>query len=867
MTRAALLACARVAWRQARRAPGRSALVIAMIALPIAALTIGATLIRTSVPMLEEHVAGEMGSAELKVSPPVEVDPRAIEAVLPRGSRVVEIKQWNKTLVIDGTLYWASAWEPSIPIDQPPIPGLYELMEGRAPTRPGEAAVDPRVLEIFEVRIGENLTIGDLSVRVVGVAARPLQMWDPLIVTAPGTLEPTGSGDELFVNHLLVDLPDGASLDAAAAAIVRHIRDNAQDPEIATGIERGLEEGSEMVVTREQIGANFYINDAPRLTGVSFAGTVLALFATGLIAAAAFAVGIRRQLRTLGLIGATGAAPTHLRAVVLLGGTSLGLVGAGIGAAIGIAGAYALTPHLHRFTHSLPGAVMLHPPTIIGAIVLGVLAATAAAARPARLAARISTLDALAARMPPPRPTGRLARSGLIAVAVGALPTGASFRQGASPALLVTGLVLMLGGFLVAVPWLLTVAGRFAPALPTATRLAFRDTARHGRRTGTAIAAAALALTLPVGVAALTLSEEAYQRQNRWMGEDHLLVRRHIDVAKGKAFPPPDGLLAHLRHALPGAIVTTPRVAVTDPERYPVPGAAEPVPYAAYVEGAMITVHEPGGAASSYREGGQLFVGGPDLLRALHADDGIPALEAGKVVTIGSGTSDDGVVHLVLPSDQPQPPRIRLPAVEAGDIRYYMTDVVPRYVISEEGAARFGLLPGSPEWDEGAALVAARAPLTEEQITAVKDVTAQYPGVYVQTLEDFLPRHGPLRAAAIGGAALIALAIVAVTIALVGAEARRDQAILVAVGAGPRARRRIAAARAGLVALLAGVIAVPAGFTPIAVIQWSRPESLPIVVPWATMALVALAVPAVAALFGGLTSRAPRSRTMLQPIA
>ncbi|MGH2728305.1 MAG: ABC transporter permease, partial [Actinomycetota bacterium] len=358
MKRSAMRACARIAWRQAKRAPGRSALIVAMIALPIAALTLVATLIRTSVPTVEEHVAAEMGSAELIVHPLTSgnVDTAAMGSVLPRGSRLVVVRQWNQTEVVNGSLVYASVDETSIPIDQPPVPGLYVLMDGRAPASSGEAAVDPRILDVYRVRVGDDVSIGGRTFHIVGVAARPSQMWEPYVVVGPGTLPPVRADapEGVFVNSVLVDLPQGADVAAAKTALGKYVAGTAVQAR-GSDASQPEEVGSEVIATREDSAATL-INDAPKLTGVSFAGTMLALFATGLIAAAAFAVGIRRQLRMLGLVGATGGEPAHVRAVVLMGGTVLGIVGAGIGVAVGIAGAFAVTPHLPRFTHALPGA-------------------------------------------------------------------------------------------------------------------------------------------------------------------------------------------------------------------------------------------------------------------------------------------------------------------------------------------------------------------------------------------------------------------------------------------------------------------------------------------------------------------------------
>jgi putative ABC transport system permease protein len=164
---------------------------------------------------------------------------------------------------------------------------------------------------------------------------------------------------------------------------------------------------------------------------------------------------------------------------------------------------------------------------LIGAVALGTAAATAAAFGPARSAARLSTVQALEGRTPPPRAPGRLAAAGLAAVGGGAaLTASATIADGRT--ILTIGLIAMLGGFLVAIPLLVTWVGRLARFLPTAPRLAARALARHARRTGAALAAATLALTLPVAVSAVTLSDEALEQRITFMGPDHLVLSTFV---------------------------------------------------------------------------------------------------------------------------------------------------------------------------------------------------------------------------------------------------------------------------------------------------------------------------------------------------
>jgi len=74
----------------------------------------------------------------------------------------------------------------------------------------------------------------------------------------------------------------------------------------------------------------------------------LALAVLGIVIAAAFAVGARRQLRTLGILASNGASPAALRVVVLWQGAWSGLLGSAAGLALGALALVALWPHHDR---------------------------------------------------------------------------------------------------------------------------------------------------------------------------------------------------------------------------------------------------------------------------------------------------------------------------------------------------------------------------------------------------------------------------------------------------------------------------------------------------------------------------------------
>jgi uncharacterized membrane protein len=88
---------------------------------------------------------------------------------------------------------------------------------------------------------------------------------------------------------------------------------------------------------------------------------------------------------------------------------------------------------------------------------------------------------------------------------------------------------------------------------------------------------------------------------------------------------------------------------------------------------------------------------------------------------------------------------------------------------------------------------------------------------------------------------VLALGVAAIAVALGEAESRADQRTLLAVGANPGIRRRIAASRAGVLGLLAGVLAVPAGLIPAWGLLASRDVAL--VVPVAEIVGAVLILP------------------------
>lgn len=623
-----------------------------------------------------------------------------------------------------------------------------------------------------------------------------------------------------MISDVLIDLPRGTS---------------------TASLKKALKGNGGSATTRRELGG-FVVSDAAVWDAVSLVGGALALFGTGLIAAAAFVVGARRQLRELGMVGAIGGEPRHVRAVVWLGGTTLGLVGGVLGSALGVGLAYAVRPFLDELVGRVVGPVDVNALVLIGAVVMGPVAATLAAFAPARAAGKLSVMAALAGRTPPPRPPGRIAGLGFLIVVLGGAVTAWSTisDQNAS---LAAGLIAMLVGVLFAIPLLVSVVGRLATRLPTAGRLAAREAARHGRRTGAAVAAAVIALAIPVAVSTYSLGEETYERRSPRLGDDHLLIGSLNDLTSAET----DAVVADVREAFPEALVVPLKKAVFPPSR-----GSRGEPWDVLAEGAVEEI-SPGSISW------ELFVADADLLRAIHAEGATEALAQGQALTLGGFQPDEGFVRIHLPPAQGRE-RVRKLAAVAVDSPSYFNESIPKIVISSAVAKREGLREEASQH-----LLTASAPLSSDDIQRARDIVAEHQGFFVNSADDYLAEYALARTAATAVSLPLALSVLAVAVALVASESRRSHQILVAVGAGPVTHRKVVAATSGLLALITAILAVPAGLLPTVVVQVASQAGRPVVVPWVTIAIVVLITPVVSGAVAGVVSRSPRIGSLLNP--
>jgi putative ABC transport system permease protein len=242
---------------------------------------------------------------------------------------------------------------------------------------------------------------------------------------------------------------------------------------------------------------------------------------------------------------------------------------------------------------------------------------------------------------------------------------------------------------------------------------------------------------------------------------------------------------------------------------------------------------------------GHPYVATPELLQQLGIDPSSidPSTElltsrADKVVLLDMTAR---------PDDQPSPTGKRQPSTSttpAQRVDLPKHSSAPSSLITETAMREHGWVPWQTGW-----LVESPKALTAAQITAARHAAAAVGmTVEVRSNQDSL---ATLRSVSTAVGALLALAIVAMTIGLLRGESAADLRTLTATGAAASTRRALTASTAGAMALLGVVLSIAGAY--IALVAGYHAEldklaPLPIV----DLLLLAIGLPAVASAGGWL---------------
>ncbi|MFI9270493.1 FtsX-like permease family protein [Kitasatospora sp. NPDC052896] len=909
----------RIARRDALRAKGRSALVLAMVALPVLGVAGADVVYRSSVLTPAERADRLMGRADALVqlqSPgsivlqapdpgdgtdqrqptagqqptpeqrrSLATDPATLAGqLLPAGSVLTPVEGYNAMGLassVDGLLRTETG---EADLGNPVWRGKLDIVQGRAPTADHEVAVTRQFLDQSKLEIGGSTTLRGLDNRpftITGVVEDPNQLKTVGLVARPGQLAALDEQNQSGPNSWLVQLPTGATVDWAKVQEFNEYgftvasRSVLLDPPPRSAVPYYSQDDSQ---------GGDYLNRTHVVIMATVAG--MALLEIVLLAGPAFAVGARRSRRQLGLLAAGGGDRGQIRAVVLGGGVVLGLAGAVVGVVLAVVLVVVTRPWTEEYAGRRFGHLGLQPLDLIGIAGLGLVTGLLAAVVPAVQAARQDVVAALTGRGGVKPPSRKLAALGLLMLAGGAALAlyGATGGLGSRSTVVLGGSMIAELGMVACTPMVVGLFGRLGRWLPLGPRLALRDSVRHRGRTAPAVAAVMAAVAGSVAVGIYSASSQQEQR------EEYTPSAPRGAVTLTAAYSPGHGpsLLPAERDAVAQSIAdlgtradigmvryhgdcrtdgSCGDVSVLAPvdRRCPLDGLAGPSP----------TDRER--YASDPRCGrnysgwfGALVSGGPEVLHnlfALHDDAVEKAAAQGKVVVFDPDLVENGKVVLRL--SEPYPPNT---SSSDGPPPHHDVTVDAVAVKVDNPAAQAYLTPqtvsvlGLTSTDQGSVWLPATTPSGSAEQRANAAVSKATGSIYSFRIErGFQPQSGLIMLGLTGFAALVALGAAGIATGLASADSQQDLTTLAAVGAAPGIRRTLSGFQCGVIAAMGAVLGTVCGIVPAVALRkvegmgngfpGSPPAHVVIAVPWSDLAVTLLAVPLLAVLLAALLTR------------
>lgn len=799
----------RIARREAVRNRGRSALIVAMIALPILGLTAADVVLRTSALDRTEVAGRALGTADLGVTrvsdgPITQTpatfleyqtggadapsDPAVDAGLLPVGSQVSPLASGELTVQTQaGQRYvYATTLDSASPLTA----GILTVLSGRLAGTPDEVAISPGLADAIDV--GGQLTLagGGATYTVVGIAVDPDRTRGDELFAQPGAVafEPVDYVDPNMYT-LLVGLP--GDLDALLVGAALN--------------EQGIV-AQQRAWLLDPPPAAQNPGDLALMVGLATVVVGLALLQVVLLAGAAFAVGARRQRRALGLLAAAGATGRDVARTILAAGLVLGLVAAVIGVLAGMALAVPLRSAVEGWQGTLYGDWQLHWLEIAAVAALGVVTGLLAALVPARAAARQDPLRALLERPDPPRSGRRLTTFGLAVSTAGlAVTLVGTTRDEPSYLLILAGAVFVELGFVVCAPTLVSVAGRLAAPLPVPLRMALRDASRHRTRSGPAVAAVMAALAGCVAVSIFFVSQDAdAERAYTPRSLPGQVTLDYFDPSDPLATLPRDTLAA-VKAALPtrdiAALQAVGARCATDDcgafllfqqfQRSPTANVVEPLATVGGVDVLRAVLGRVDADAERALADGVLILFDPSYIR-----DGLASVETLTYDGAGTQTSEGSreVAALAVPTPATLANSIALMSAERAAELDLVAESAPRYLVDTT-----------------------RMP-TDDELDRLTQLSSNGENFSFAVETGYESPAGPALLALLGASVVVVLGATAISTGLAAADGRSDLATLAAVGASPRTRRLLATSQAAVIAFLGALLGAVAGFVPAAAI-------------------------------------------------
>lgn len=897
----------RVGLRETRRARGRSALVVAMIAVPVLALSFAAVTYDMFTLTQAEELDRRLGGADAEVTwvtdspitqdvggngwsddvsvssrptiglgPPAMATSDMVAALLPPGSRLIPLDLSSVARVstdaashrIDVRRFDAT---------DPLARGLVVPLAGRLPTGPDELALTRDAARRFRVGIGDRIDVEEIGQPlVVGLVEFPDNLGEAALAWPRTDANPARTW--------LVGVP--GQLDWA---LVRQL--NRHGVLVAS---RSVVLAEPTATARDGMLPEPGDNREVLSFGVLAGG--LGLLEVVLLAGPAFAVGARRRRRDLALVAANGGTLAQLRRIVLADGIVLGVTGALVGTVLGVTVAVVGRPLVEEYVAaSRAGGYRFNPTALLTIAGLAVAAGVLACLVPAYSAARQDVVETLNGRRGVVRSRRRWLVTGLVLAGAG----GGTAAYGATRVnsdLILTGLVLGELGLVLCTPSLVGVLARLGRLLPPAPRIALRDTARNRAAAAPAISAVMAAVAGSVALGCYIASEDARSMTLRQPVVPMGYVSVSYDIPMADTDPVPAGRVAEVARRSGLAVAEVAPIREPGcPAEIPSPARSGTSPQASATRYCTLTVQIPPERWCPYLPEGvltrreqRLALADPrcaeppnlyyspvatdvvddgtalPLLTGAHGDDlrrARATLAAGGVVVtdprqLRDGTVTVEVTRLLDGVAEPSPTvTVTLPG-------HLLTTGIsaPRAFYSPAALARTGL--AAQPWGYIVATDAVpNADVQERFATAVRRLA---PDLQVDVERGATSSDRPTLVVLAIAAGTITIGAAAIATGLAAADGRADLTTLAAVGAAPRMRRSLSLSQSGVIAGLGSLLGIGAGlgagFAILAALNqtyattWPTPAPYPVTVPWPTLGILFL-VPVVAMLGAGLLTR------------
>jgi putative ABC transport system permease protein len=482
----------RWAFRMFRRDWRRQALIIALLAVAVAATTVGLGVITNAG---ELHASPTFGNANAILqlhgaNPNLETDLNGLRAHF----GTIDVVQ-HQRVPVPGSVSTVDlrAADPHGPFVAPTI----RLDTGRLPTHAGEVAVTDSVAKTFDLRVNNTWKVNGEKYAVVGIVENPLDLADSFALAAPGTLaRPTNIA--VLTNSSPNDsfrLPSGAGMSIEGRATA----------------------------------------GKAEIEGTILALSTIGMLFVGLLAVAGFAVVAQRRMRALGVLSSVGANDRSVRLVMLANGAAVGLTAAIVGGVVGFLGWLAVFRWVQSTVGHRVGPLDLPWFAVSVGLALAVLTSVIAAWWPARAAARVPVVAALSGRPPKRQPARRFAVAGLFVLAIGYSLLALAERHHA--AFIIGGVLASAIGLLLLAPLAIQGIAFLAARAPISLRLALRDLARYQTRSGAALGAATLAIAIAATIAISAAAAQPTMVQGNLPANELTLYAGQKSLGPGSPVP------------------------------------------------------------------------------------------------------------------------------------------------------------------------------------------------------------------------------------------------------------------------------------------------------------------------------------------